>query len=84
MITRIIILTLLAIITTGCATVNRGATDYFRIDTVPQGAKATTTIETRDSIRARQKIQRHLRNIMPANRRLAPSHCLGAQNLSLS
>ena len=55
MITRIIILTLLAIITTGCATVNRGATDYFRIDTVPQGAKATTTIETRDSIRARQK-----------------------------
>jgi len=51
---RLIWVSLLAILTTGCATVNRGATDYFRIDTVPQGASATTTIETRSSLKARE------------------------------
>jgi len=39
----------------GCATVNRGATDYFRIDTVPQGATAVTSIETRESKIARKR-----------------------------
>jgi len=46
---------LFAISLSGCATVNRGITDYFRIDSVPQGAKATTTIETYDSKQARIK-----------------------------
>jgi hypothetical protein len=32
-----------------CATVSRGGTDYLRIDSVPQGATVTTTIETRAS-----------------------------------
>ena len=44
-----------AISLSGCATVNRGITDYFRIDSVPQGAKATTSIETSDSKVARKK-----------------------------
>jgi len=43
-----------AFIMTGCATVNRGADDHFRIDTVPQGAKVTTSIETGKSIRKRR------------------------------
>lgn len=46
---------LCGIIISGCATVNRGATDYFRIDSVPQGAKASTTIETSKSKLARRK-----------------------------
>jgi len=42
-------------IISSCATVNRGTVDYFRIDTVPQGAKVTTTIETAQSKAARAK-----------------------------
>ncbi len=34
---------------TACNTISRGSTDYLRIDTVPQGAKVTTTIETSES-----------------------------------
>jgi len=48
-------LLIFAISLSGCATVNRGITDYFRIDSVPQGAKATTSIETRESKAARAK-----------------------------
>lgn len=55
MIMRLLSLTLFAIFMSGCATVNRGATDYFRIDTVPQGAMATTTIETSDSKNRRNR-----------------------------
>ena len=40
------LLILTAFSLTACNTVSRGATDYLRIDTVPQGAKVTTTIET--------------------------------------
>ncbi len=36
----------LLLILPGCTTISRGATDYLRIDTVPQGATVTTTIET--------------------------------------
>ena len=49
------LISLAGLILSGCATVNRGATDYFRIDTVPQGAKATTSIETSASLKARAK-----------------------------
>jgi len=38
-----------------CATVNKGTSDFFRIDSVPQGAIATTTIETDESVKARRK-----------------------------
>ena len=48
-------LILFSVTITGCSTVNRGITDYFRIDSVPQGAKATTSIETSSSKAARRK-----------------------------
>lgn len=38
-----------------CATVNKGTSDFFRIDSVPQGAAVTTTVETGASERARRK-----------------------------
>lgn len=44
MINRLILAFICSIILSGCATVNRGATDHFRIDTVPQGATVTTSI----------------------------------------
>jgi len=37
-------LIVMAVILSACSTVNRGSTDYFRIDTVPQGAKVTTSV----------------------------------------
>jgi len=46
-----------------CATINKGTSDFFRIDSVPQGAVATTTIETNASLSARRK-----------NRKLAPQY----------
>lgn len=64
-------LPLASIIISGCASVNRGATDYFRIDTVPQGAKATTTIETAASKRARGQN----RNIPPIYESCEPTPC---------
>ena len=42
----LILFIIMAFATTGCATVNRGIEDHFRIDTVPQGAKVTTSILT--------------------------------------
>lgn len=43
---RILNLTLItiAIMLSACSTVNRGSKDHFRIDTVPQGAKVTTSV----------------------------------------
>ncbi len=38
-----------------CATVNHGASDHFRIDSAPQGAIVTTSLETRDSKKRRAK-----------------------------
>lgn len=55
MLRLIILIFMSAFITTGCATVNRGVDDHFRIDTVPQGAKITTSIETPKSIRNRRE-----------------------------
>ncbi len=52
---RAVIFLIAAFIMTGCATVNRGTTDHFRIDTVPQGATATTSIETPKSKRDRRR-----------------------------
>ncbi len=46
---------LLILLLPSCATVNKGTSDFFRIDSVPQGAVATTTVETDASIRARRK-----------------------------
>jgi len=39
-----LMLSLMAIMLSACSTVNRGSNDQFRIDTVPQGAKVTTTV----------------------------------------
>jgi len=62
---------LTGLILSSCATVNRGSTDYFRIDTVPQGAKATTSIETSASKTARIKD----RNIPPIYEGCEPTPC---------
>ena len=67
----IILLTLAACISTGCATVNRGTDDHFRIDTVPQGAKITTSIETSKSKRKRRKNK----NIAPEYKGCNPTPC---------
>jgi len=55
-----------------CTTVSRGTTDYLRIDTVPQGAAVTTTIETYGSV------QKGIRNIQAKKqfRGCAPTPCL--------
>lgn len=37
-------LIIIPFILSACSTVNRGASDHFRIDTVPQGAKVTTSV----------------------------------------
>ena len=69
---RLIILPILtACISTGCATVNRGIDDHFRIDTVPQGAKITTSIETPKSKRKRRKNK----NIAPVYEGCNPTPC---------
>lgn len=44
MINRFICLLIFPILLSACATVNRGAKDHFRIDTVPQGAAVTISI----------------------------------------
>lgn len=49
-------LTIIAIILSACSTVNRGSNDHFRIDTVPQGAKVTTSVID-DSQKKRRKKQ---------------------------
>jgi len=67
----IVLLILAACISTGCATVNRGADDHFRIDTVPQGAKITTSIETSKSKRKRRKNK----NIAPEYKGCNPTPC---------
>ncbi len=55
MLRYIVLIIITAFVMTGCATVNRGADDHFRIDTVPQGAKITTDIETPQSRRNKRK-----------------------------
>ena len=50
---RIVIFILICLCLPACATVNHGASDHFRIDSAPQGAKVVTTLETRDSKRRR-------------------------------
>ena len=55
MLRYIVFIIITAFLMTGCATVNRGSDDHFRIDTVPQGAKITTDIETPKSLRNRRK-----------------------------
>lgn len=67
----IILLIIAACISTGCATVNRGTDDHFRIDTVPQGAKITTSIETSKSKRKRRKNK----NIAPEYKGCNPTPC---------
>ena len=67
----ITLLILTACISTGCATVNRGTDDHFRIDTVPQGAKITTSIETPESKRNRRKNK----NITPEYEGCNPTPC---------
>lgn len=46
MILRLYVSLLPALILSACATINNTSVDYFRIDTVPQGAKVTTTLGT--------------------------------------
>ena len=50
-----LMLTVTAILFSGCSTVNRGSNDHFRIDTVPQGAKATTSPINTPQIKRRKK-----------------------------
>ena len=71
MLRLIILLIVTACISTGCATVNRGIDDHFRIDTVPQGAKITTSIETPESKRNRRKNK----NITPEYEGCNPTPC---------
>ena len=52
---RYILLGLTAITLSSCATVNNSGEDYFRIDSVPQGATAVTSIETKKSLSDRRK-----------------------------
>lgn len=54
---------------TACNTISRGGTDYLRIDTVPQGAKVTTTIETYESKKKVMAIYVLRKNIAAANQR---------------
>ena len=68
---RFVLIYLIGLILSGCATVNRGATDYFRIDTVPQGAKATTSLETSASLKAREKNK----DILPVYKGCDPTPC---------
>lgn len=67
----ILIVTFIATGLSGCATVNRGITDHFRIDSVPQGAKATTSIETAQSKAARRKNP----NLEPVYHSCEPTPC---------
>lgn len=53
MITRLWIVVIAALLLPACATVNKGSTDYFRVDSVPQGARVYTTVETHASKRKR-------------------------------
>jgi len=50
-----IIIIIIAVTFSACSTVNRGSSDYFRADTVPQGAKVTTTLPTSDRRRNPKK-----------------------------
>ena len=43
------------VLTAGCATQKRGVTDYFRVDTIPQGAKVETSIAVRSSVRKNKR-----------------------------
>ncbi|MEP1229797.1 MAG: hypothetical protein ABJG88_03910 [Litorimonas sp.] len=68
---RTLILLVMACLITGCATVNRGSSDHFRIDSVPQGATAITSIETSKSKRARAKDK----NQAPVYKSCTPTPC---------
>ena len=68
---RFLLICLIGLFLSSCATVNRGSTDYFRIDTVPQGAKATTSLETSASLIAREKNK----NIAPVYKGCEPTPC---------
>jgi len=64
MIKRFLSLIILTISLSACATVNRGATDHFRIDTVPQGATVTTSIKSpKGKTRAERRESISKRNI---------------------
>ena len=65
---NMMLLIILAFGLSSCTTISRGGTDYLRIDTVPQGAKVTTTIETFRSIENRKndfKAERRYRSCEP-------------------
>lgn len=65
-------LVVFATMLSACATVSRGATDYLRIDTIPQGAKVTSTIETKESKRRSKDNPAAIRSY----RGCAPTPCL--------
>lgn len=55
MMRKICLIVLLAFFLPACATVNKGGADHFRVDSAPQGATVTTTLETRESKKRRMR-----------------------------
>lgn len=45
---------IIAVILSACSTVNRGSKDHLRIDTVPQGAKVTTSVIDKSQTKTRK------------------------------
>jgi len=61
-----LILVVMAMTISACSTVNRGSTDHFRIDTVPQGATVTTSVVDRTEERSRKnQYGRYVDNTKP-------------------
>jgi hypothetical protein len=72
MMKTLMLLPILAFTLSACSTISRGGTDYLRIDTIPQGAKVTTTIET---YRSRQNSKKYM-NSKKEYRSCEPTPCL--------
>lgn len=68
----LMLLLFLAITLSACNTISRGGTDYLRIDTIPQGAKVSTTIETSNS----RKNSKQYVNAKKEYRSCEPTPCL--------
>jgi len=68
---------IIAIMLSACSTVNRGASDHFRIDTVPQGATVTTSvIDMSKKKRRKNQYGRYQdKNVVTAYHGCAPTPC---------
>jgi len=70
-------LIIIAVMLSACSTVNRGSKDHFRIDTVPQGAKVTTSIiDSSSKKRRKNQYSRHQdKNAKTAYHSCQPTPC---------